>query len=199
MVGVIGVSVAALGLLMLTRMDLSTDYASVIRNMSVLGVGLGATMPVFTLAVQNAVERRFLGTATSSIQFFRQMGGVLGSAIFGSILANRFAPALREALPPDVVGRLTPEQIGRLDNPQVLMQAESGVMSALDPLAQEMLQQAIRIALAVSLHDVFVLSASVVAVAIVAAFFVQDVPLGGFKPPGRAELKEESTEAAVGS
>lgn len=57
--------------------------------MAVLGIGIGMVMPVLTLAVQNAVDRKDLGTATSAVTFFRSIGSSLGAAIFGAILTNR--------------------------------------------------------------------------------------------------------------
>lgn len=67
--------------------------------MVLLGLGVGTVMPVLTLAVQNSVERRQLGTATSSVVFFRSIGSSLGAAIFGTILANRLALHLSQAIP----------------------------------------------------------------------------------------------------
>jgi EmrB/QacA subfamily drug resistance transporter len=67
--------------------------------MVVLGMGLGMVMPVLTLAVQNAVDRRHLGAATSSVTFFRSIGASLGAAIFGAILGNRLAHHLIDTLP----------------------------------------------------------------------------------------------------
>jgi hypothetical protein len=67
--------------------------------MVILGLGVGMVMPVMTLAVQNGVERKDLGTATSSVTFFRSIGSSLGAAIFGAILTNRLAAHLQHALP----------------------------------------------------------------------------------------------------
>lgn len=67
--------------------------------MAVLGLGIGQIMPVLTLAVQNAVDRRDLGTATSSVVFFRTIGSSLGAAMFGAILTNRLVAHITQALP----------------------------------------------------------------------------------------------------
>jgi EmrB/QacA subfamily drug resistance transporter len=67
--------------------------------MVVLGAGIGMIMPVLTLAVQNAVDRKDLGSATSSVVFFRSIGSALGAAIFGAVLTNRLASHLKSALP----------------------------------------------------------------------------------------------------
>jgi MFS family permease len=72
----------------------TASYTSVIVAMVVLGVGLGVTLPIFSLAVQNAVPPSQAGMATATIQFVRSLGGSLGAAIFGAVLSNRYAPGL---------------------------------------------------------------------------------------------------------
>ncbi|MGH7192390.1 MAG: hypothetical protein ACREJM_02530, partial [Candidatus Saccharimonadales bacterium] len=67
--------------------------------MVILGTGVGMVMPVMTLAVHNGVDRKDLGTATSSVTFFRSIGASLGTAIFGAILINRLSDYLMKALP----------------------------------------------------------------------------------------------------
>lgn len=67
--------------------------------MLILGAGVGMVMPVMTLAVQNGVDRKDLGTATSSVTFFRSIGSSLGAAMFGAILINRLTAHLGNALP----------------------------------------------------------------------------------------------------
>ncbi len=55
------------------------------------GIGLGLTMPIFTLAVQNAFDHSRLGVATASTQLFRSIGGTVGTAILGGVLTSRLA------------------------------------------------------------------------------------------------------------
>ena len=62
------------------------------------GAGLGLTMQTIVTAVQNSVERRDMGAATSSTTFFRQMGGSIGAAVFGAVLSSRLAYHLSEQL-----------------------------------------------------------------------------------------------------
>ena len=69
--------------------------------MIVLGLGLGQLLPVLTLAVQNAVERKDLGTATSSVTFFRNIGSAIGAAVFGAVLSNRLAHHISQSIPGD--------------------------------------------------------------------------------------------------
>lgn len=67
--------------------------------MAVLGAGIGLVMPVLVLAVQNSVRPADLGTATSANTYFRQIGGSVGAAIFGTLFADRLTDALHTRLP----------------------------------------------------------------------------------------------------
>ena len=60
-----------------------------------MGVGLGPTQSLYGLAVQNAVSPREIGVATSTSQFFRQIGSTMGVALFGTLLTNNLASAAR--------------------------------------------------------------------------------------------------------
>jgi len=71
-------------------------------RMILLGVGLGPALPLFTLAIQNAVDPREIGAATSSSQFFRQIGSTIGVAVFGTLMATTLAAELPRALPAEL-------------------------------------------------------------------------------------------------
>jgi len=90
---VFGLVAATAGLFMLSQAG-TASYSSVVVAMIVLGAGLGVTLPIFSLAVQNAVPPSQAGMATATVQFVRSLGGSLGAAIFGAVLANRYAPGL---------------------------------------------------------------------------------------------------------
>ena len=64
----------------------------------VVGAGLGTVFPVYTIVVQNAASAETLGAATSAAQFFRQIGGTLGSAVLGALLTARYADAIEAEL-----------------------------------------------------------------------------------------------------
>ncbi|MCT4574107.1 MFS transporter, partial [Bacillus thuringiensis] len=77
--------------------------------MVVIGLGLGLSMQVYTLVVQNAVRQRDLGIATASIQFFRNIGSTLGTAVLGTVMSAQMVPAVRrqiEALPAEQIASL---------------------------------------------------------------------------------------------
>ena len=95
---VLGTAILALGTFLLSRMDAHTGRMTSTLNMVVTGIGIGLVMQVLVLAVQNAVEHRDLGIATSASSFFRSMGGAFGVAVFGSVLTSRLAYHLPRAL-----------------------------------------------------------------------------------------------------
>ena len=97
-------------------MTSDTSQHNVIFNIIVFGFGLGNTFPVFTIAVQNATPPSFLGVSTSSIQFYRSIGGALGLALLGSHLANRFHSKLGSDLSTNLRNNVTTEQIKILSN-----------------------------------------------------------------------------------
>ncbi|MGE3511192.1 MAG: MDR family MFS transporter, partial [Vicinamibacterales bacterium] len=167
---VAGVSLTTVGMGLLTMMTADTAYRTVLLNMMVLGTGLGATMPVFNIAVQNAVSYAELGVATSSLTFLRSIGGSLGASIFGAILANRYPLSLRGAIPEDAVG-VAPAMLAALENPQALM--NPSFASTIPPS----LARAVQIALSRSLHEVFLVGAVLVGISIVFALMLVDIPL----------------------
>ena len=121
-----GTFLIAVGMLLLSRIGVTTSYVFIAAGMVVLGIGLGLVMPVLVLAVQNAVAQSDLGTATSASTFFRSIGGVFGVAIFGSIFVNRLAYWLPKDLPAsahlttkqaDALLHSTPEKLKALPAP----------------------------------------------------------------------------------
>lgn len=85
---VIGAAVIALSMFFLRMVDVDTPIWHISVIMVVLGVGFGLVLPTMSLVIQNAVPYEYLGVASSSSQFFRQIGSVLGIAVFGAVLAN---------------------------------------------------------------------------------------------------------------
>lgn len=97
---VLGGAVAAAGMWLLSRLETDTPRLHYSIWMAVLGTGIGLVMPVLVLAVQNSVRPADLGSATSANNYFRQIGGSVGAAVFGTLFADRLTDALRRELPP---------------------------------------------------------------------------------------------------
>ncbi|WP_418952413.1 MFS transporter [Streptomyces albireticuli] len=96
---VIGTAVAAVGMYLLSHLDAHTERAVYSAWMGILGIGIGLALPVLVLAVQNSVHPADLGTATSANNYFRQIGGSVGAAVFGTLFARRLTERLGEELP----------------------------------------------------------------------------------------------------
>lgn len=101
----------------LTQLDLDTKRWQISAYMVVLGVGFGFLMPTMSMLVQNAVAHQYIGVATSANQFFRQIGSVLGIAIFGALLANAYGHEFDDRFPEEKRAQLGPAIVEVLDDP----------------------------------------------------------------------------------
>ncbi|MEV7436752.1 MDR family MFS transporter [Streptomyces griseoviridis] len=121
-----GSLVMGAGLYLMSLMGPSSGVWLESLYMFVLGTGIGLSMQVLTIAVQNTVDYADLGTATSGVTFFRTLGSSFGTAVFGTIYANSLAPNLKDgvaaavrttsAVPPAVITKAasSPEGLHRL-------------------------------------------------------------------------------------
>jgi EmrB/QacA subfamily drug resistance transporter len=182
----IGLGILAIGLFLMARMDPQTSYGTAITLIVTAGFGLGMTMPIYSIAVQNAIPYNFLGAATSATAFFRSIGGAIGLSILGSIMANRFAselvsripPAVQKLLPGNFMESLT-ENAGALFGPQA-MDGVRSMFGNLGPAGAEIAQQVtsfFREAISGALNEVFLFAAIMVAVSFVLSFFLKEIPL----------------------
>src|SRR5204862_949850 len=94
-----GTAVMSVGLFLLSRMTLETSILAASFFMLLLGLGLGLVMQVLVIAVQNAVDYRDLGVATSGAILFRLIGGSVGTALLGALFAARLSRHLARWLP----------------------------------------------------------------------------------------------------
>ena len=111
---VVGTVVMTLGLFLLSRLTPETGAWTASAYMLLLGLGMGMIMQVLVIAVQNAVEYRDLGVATSGAMLFRSVGGSLGTAALGAVFAARFAGELARALPGASASGTSPQAIAAL-------------------------------------------------------------------------------------
>jgi EmrB/QacA subfamily drug resistance transporter len=122
---VVGTAIMVFGFWLLSHVTVTTSLLTLSWWMLVLGVGVGMTMQVIVLAVQNSVDYRDMGTATSANTFFRTLGGAFGTAIFGAILTSRLKASFTQLLPASELRHIggilqgTPSQIRALP-PDVL-------------------------------------------------------------------------------
>jgi len=178
-----GIALAA-GMYLMSRMDEGTAHMVTVRNMIIVGVGLGTSMPILGLVVQNAMPYRLLGVATSSVQFFRQIGGTLGIAIFGTLVTTHLRDNLRAELPTEV--QALPEPLlERLEDPQVLLSPDAldrlrEGFAALGAQGAGLFAETIdsmRMVLAEAVTNVFFLGMLVSIAALAVSVFLREIPL----------------------
>jgi EmrB/QacA subfamily drug resistance transporter len=159
----VGTAVITVGLFLLSRMGVSTSFWLVSLFLFVLGVGIGSSMQVLVLAVQNAVPYKDLGAGTSGTTFFRSIGGSFGTAVFGAVFANVLAGDIARALH----GVSLPSGItaGTGASPAVLAhlppEIHAGYIAGFSQ----------------ALHTVFVFATPIGALAFVLTFLLKEVPL----------------------
>jgi EmrB/QacA subfamily drug resistance transporter len=179
---VVGSVLVAVGAYLLSRMGPDTTWITVVRNMVVIGLGLGVAMSAFTVIVQNQYPSHRLGEVTAGLQFFRSIGSTVGLAVFGTILNNQFAAAMKINLPAALQKF---NGSAALDNPQVLLSpAASAKIHAMfaqtgaqgDQLFHSFMN-AVRQSLSTAISDLFLLSAIVGVVAFVVVLFLREDPL----------------------
>jgi len=159
---VLGSAVSVVGMWLLSRLEVDTPRLHYSLWMAVLGAGIGMVMPVLILAVQNSVPPADLGTATSANNYFRQIGGSVGAAIFGTLFADRLADALAERLPARAGARLPdPESI----TPQLVHALPA-------PLRDDYIR-----AYADAMPRIFLYLVPVLALGLLIAFFLKEIPL----------------------
>jgi EmrB/QacA subfamily drug resistance transporter len=195
--GTLGVAIVIFGMWLLSGITPSVPEWHVVADLIVVGIGIGTTFPLYLTAVQTALPRRYMGVASSQIQFWRNLGGTVGSAVLGAVLSNRLPDYLSTRL--SSIG-IPPQALKNIPN--------SGNANAiLDPSLLAKLPPAvigaIRAALADSLHDIYLFAAAILVLGLIATVFMREVPLTS----GRAgtgfdaapvEVDEEERAVAAG-
>ncbi len=183
LLGVGGLVVMAIGMVFLARLDVHSQRSDVTLAMVVFGVGLGASMPLFMLAVQNAVDYRFMGVATSTIQFLRSVGGTMGVAIIFSIIQSQYHQGIAQTVPAQV--QQQPQLAQALDDPQFLLNegAYAQVQASFQQFGGqgdslfEQTMTGVRTALADGIADAFFVSIFVLLAAVCVAIFMKEIPI----------------------
>ena len=181
--GTIGAALMMVGIYIVAQTTPSTSQATLTAAIIIVGAGLGITFPLYINAVQSALPIRYLGVGTSQIQFWRNIGGTVSSAVLGSLLAQRLPGAIE-----DQVAKLHLPAGFRLpssassNNPNALLDPAkiADAKAKLPPQAAPLFDQvmhAIREALAVTLHDIFLVAIVLIGLALIASLFMPDIPL----------------------
>jgi EmrB/QacA subfamily drug resistance transporter len=181
---IIGCAIMIVAMLLFTTLTVDTPIARTMSFMLIMGVGLGLTMQTLVISVQNALPPSDMGVATSSVTFFRSMGGTVGVAaslalLFGSLAGNIRDRAVSAHLPPSV--------IAQFKNATALN--DTSVIGTLPPAVRRVVLEGF----ADSMHTVFLMVFLLLIPAFVLSFFIKEVPLrsmGGIDA-ARAEANAE--------
>jgi hypothetical protein len=196
--GTFGLVVMVAGLWLLSQVTVGTTELEVVRDLVMVGIGMGVGMPLYLNATQSAVDVKYLGVVSSQIQFWRNIGGTVGVAILGAVLSHELPQKISAALaslnlPPQARAALG----GGSGSPQALFDPAqiAATKASLPPQLQPMFDQvlvAVRAALASTLHDVFLYAAAVVALAAVVSLFLPEVPIRGHQRGAPREAEAEA-------
>lgn len=169
---ILGTVTMSIGLLLMTRLEVDTPYWQLSIYAIIVGAGLGATMQTIVIALQNAVDFKDLGIATSSNTFFRSLGGAFGTAIFGTILSQQITKNLESGF--TALGKTNPDQLSKID-PAVLgsLTNNTEAISSLPVLVQNAVLEAFMN----SFQVVFWVAFPVVAIGFFFAIFLREKPL----------------------
>ncbi|MGE5335490.1 MAG: MDR family MFS transporter [Nitrososphaerota archaeon] len=188
-VALFGLAICTIGILLILGMGAQTDNTTLVRNMIITGLGLGFVLPVYTIAVQNALPYNRLGVVTASVQFSRSIGSTIGVSVLGTIVSNIYAtsfataqtPALKRVLDAAAArGRAVPT------DPQVLVgpagqQIEAGFKAVLGAQnGQAIYDQfiaAVRSGLMDAVHAAFVAILVMAIAAFATTLLLKEIPL----------------------
>lgn len=202
---IVGTAIIVLGLFYFSTIGVHTNNFALILRMIVLGMGLGATMPIFTLAVQSAFPKERLGEVTAGTQLFRSVGGTVGTANLGGIMNSRLT-----------------SQMGRLQNEPFLAQLKqfdtsnsashfdgSFIQTVLNQDGQQHIKDMLskvpapyqssalnnfnhfvasaKLAFSNAVDGVFLVAACLMAIALIVVFFLPEIPLRKTERPAMEE------------
>ncbi|WP_333774537.1 MFS transporter [Streptomyces sp. IBSBF 3136] len=182
-----GVLVTA-GLALLGGIRYDTDYWKMAIFMALLGLGIGMMMQNLVLATQNQVAPSDLGSASSTVTFFRSLGGAVGVSALGAVMSHRITHYVK-----DGISALSPKYQAALAGSSSTDSIPD--MNALPKPIRTLLESAYGHGIA----DVFLIAAALAAVAFLITLFIKEVPLrtkGGLAQAAEGEAPVTDPAAA---
>ena len=192
---IVGTALIFVALMLMSTLGVDTPIWHPMGFMAVMGMGLGLSMQTLVISVQNALPPKDMGVATSSVTFFRSMGGTFGAAVslavlFGSLAGNIQERAVRAGLPDDVIARF--ESASALNDTSIIATLPDAV------------RRVVLEGFADSMSTVFVVIAMLLVPAFVLSFLVKELPLrtsGGLQAASadeqEARLRTAEAESAI--
>jgi EmrB/QacA subfamily drug resistance transporter len=163
-----GTILVTVGLVLLTQIGAHTSLVIISADILVFGAGLGLFMQVLTLVVQNAVPMSLMGVGTSSVTFFRSMGGAIGASALGAVLTARIAAEFPRFLPPATLASGGDKVSQVIQSPDALK-----ALKRTNPALHEGIIQAYSHAI----DTVFIVAVVVSVFSVIAALFIKQAKL----------------------
>jgi MFS family permease len=186
-----GTITVTIGLALLTQLGAHTSLARVGLYILVFGAGLGLFMQVLVLVVQNAAPMKQMGVATSSVTFFRSMGGAIGASALGAVLTAAITREFVRFLPPAALAAGGNKVAQLVQSPQAL-----AALKSTNPVLHEGIIQAY----AHAISHMFFVAVPISAISIIAALFIKQAPLrataGGVGPATDTSARVDPVVAA---
>ncbi len=188
-----GLVIMSMGVVLLVIAPEGASLWDISWRVLVMGIGLGPTQSLYGLAVQNAVSPREIGVATSTSQFFRQIGSTMGVAIFGTVLTNNLASAAR------AVGGAHTMSLSELEK----LAAGRAVAAGVNKAATAALDHTSQAIITMAMRNVFLAGLGVLALGFLMTLLIPPAKLRGRGPTVAEELDaiapaQPTTAAALG-
>jgi EmrB/QacA subfamily drug resistance transporter len=183
---IISAILVAGAMLLLSTIAIDTPYWQLAIYMFLMGAGLGLSMQIVVTAAQNSVPRQHMGIATSTMTFFRSMGGAIGTAVFGAVLTSRLKVHLADAVPQ--AAQSTVDQLAKAAN------SVQGLHALREPARGWALHSLVQ-----SMDDVFLVALPFLAVALVLAIITPEQRLAGRAPGAPQDVDSAAESAAAGA
>jgi EmrB/QacA subfamily drug resistance transporter len=169
---IMGSAIMTVGILLMTRLEIDTPYWQISIYAIMVGAGLGLSMQTIVIALQNSVEFKDMGVATSSNTFFRSLGSVFGTAIFGSILTNRVVHYMSSGF--GDLAKTNPSALEGFDTSKLAaLTNNTAVLKTFPPVIKQTALEAF----VNSFHVVFYAAAPITLLGLALAFMLRETPL----------------------
>jgi EmrB/QacA subfamily drug resistance transporter len=195
---VLGTAFIVAGFALMTRLSTASTTGEVIRDVVVLGLGIGVAMPIYSMTVQSVFPHSLLGTVNSARQLFANLGGAIVVPVMTAVVVNTF----QNELPGRIPAAARPLIANRDLNPQSLLTPEAQErvrrhFAALGPRGDEVFRgflAGVRGALSAGMVDVFAIGLGLAALALVLTTLLPRIELATWSEPA-AEPTPETAEA----
>jgi MFS family permease len=201
-----GLFITVIGMYFFSTIGVDTTNTGLTMRMILLGVGMGCTMPIFTIAVQSAFGNERLGEVTAGTQLFRSVGGTLGTAVLGGVMNGRLSSHLNDiSSDPFVQGmqkmgannkfsEINSNTIQAILSPDVQKLIKTGFARLPEQMQSVAVQQfshflvRVKIAFSDAIEHTFVIGTILMAVALLVVFFLPEIELRRSNKPVLEEI-----------